>query len=99
MRTSMPTDKPEPLDDSIRRRMQLQRRRDTRLEVKIRRVLHRMGYRFRVDYRPDKSLRCRGDLVFTRLKVVVFVDGCFWHGQGVLLAADLHQGRGARTRS
>jgi DNA mismatch endonuclease, patch repair protein len=80
MRTSMPTKNPEPLDASIRRRMQLQRRRDTGLETKIRKALHRLGYRFRVDYRPDKSLRCRGDLVFTRLKVVVFVDGCFWHG-------------------
>lgn len=39
-----------------------------------------MGYRYRVDYRPEKSLRCRGDLVFTKRKVIVFVDGCFWHG-------------------
>jgi DNA mismatch endonuclease (patch repair protein) len=76
----MPTKNPEPLDDSIRRRMQMQRRRDTGIEIKVRKALHRVGYRFRVDYRPDKSLRCRGDLVFTRLKVVVFVDGCFWHG-------------------
>ena len=60
--------------------MQRQRRRDTVVEVRIRKSLHRAGFRFRVDYRPEKSLRCRGDLVFTRLKVVVFVDGCFWHG-------------------
>lgn len=60
--------------------MQQQRRRDTRLEVRIRKVLHRAGFRFRVDYRPEKSLRCRGDIVFTRWKVIIFVDGCFWHG-------------------
>lgn len=71
---------PEPLNDSIRRRMQSQRRRDTALERRIRTALHRNGLRFRVDYRPEMSLRCRGDLVFTRWKVIVFVDGCFWHG-------------------
>ncbi|MBZ4557571.1 very short patch repair endonuclease [Mycobacterium avium] len=71
---------PEPLDDSTRRRMRSQRRRDTALESRIRKSLHRSGFRFRVDHRPEKSLRCRGDIVFTRLKVIVFVDGCFWHG-------------------
>lgn len=60
--------------------MQRQRRRDTALEVRIRKAMHAAGFRFRVDYRPEKSLRCRGDIVFTRRKVVVFVDGCFWHG-------------------
>lgn len=76
----MPTETSKPLDDSIRRRMQLQRRRDTALEARVRKSLHHEGFRFRVDYRPEKSLRCRGDIVFTRWKVVVFVDGCFWHG-------------------
>lgn len=71
---------PEPLDNVVRRRMQRQRRRDTSLELNIRRRLHALGYRFRVDYRMASSLRCRGDVVFTRQKVVVFVDGCFWHG-------------------
>nr|WP_082993320.1 very short patch repair endonuclease [Mycobacterium sp. 1245111.1] len=76
----MPVKKPEPLDGSIRRRMQAQRRRDTEVEIGIRKALYRLGYRYRVDYRPEKSLRCRGDLVFTKRKVVVFIDGCFWHG-------------------
>jgi DNA mismatch endonuclease, patch repair protein len=71
---------PEPLDDVVRRRMQNQRRRDTAVELEIRRRLHALGYRFRVDFRPEPSLRVRGDLVFTRKRVVVFVDGCFWHG-------------------
>ena len=71
---------PGPLDDVVRRRMQNQRRRDTSLELGLRRRLHALGYRYRVDYRPTKALRCRGDVVFTRKKVVVFVDGCFWHG-------------------
>lgn len=71
---------PEPLSDDVRRRMQRQRRRDTSLEVAIRRRLHALGYRFRVDHRLEPSLRVRGDIVLTKRKVVVFVDGCFWHG-------------------
>lgn len=71
---------PEPLDDMTRRRMQRQRQKGTALEIALRKRLHSMGFRFRVDYRPDKSVRCRGDIVFTRRKTVVFVDGCFWHG-------------------
>lgn len=71
---------PEPLDDVVRRRMERQARRDTSVELGIRRRLHALGYRYRVDFRLEPSLRCRGDIVFTRRKVVAFVDGCFWHG-------------------
>lgn len=71
---------PEPLDDAVRRRMESQARRDTSVELALRRRLHALGYRYRVDHRPEVSLRCRGDIVFTRRRVVVFVDGCFWHG-------------------
>lgn len=38
-----------------------------------------MGLRYRVDRRPDPSIRRRADIVFTKAKVAVFVDGCFWH--------------------
>lgn len=71
---------PEPLDDVVRSRMERQARRDTLVEIAIRRRLHALGYRYRVDHRLERSLRCRGDIVFTRRRVVVFVDGCFWHG-------------------
>jgi len=71
---------PEPLDDVVRRRMQNQKRRDTKVEVEIRRRLHALGYRFRVDFRLVPTLRVRGDIVFTRRRIAVFVDGCFWHG-------------------
>ncbi|MED5801240.1 very short patch repair endonuclease [Gordonia sp. Z-3] len=71
---------PEPLDDAVRRRMQKQQRRDTSVELSVRRLLHAGGFRYRVDYRPSSTLRCRGDIVFTRARVVVFIDGCFWHG-------------------
>jgi DNA mismatch endonuclease (patch repair protein) len=58
------------------------RRRDTRLERAIRSELHRAGLRFRVDFpiRPDGGRLIRPDIVFTRHRVAVFVDGCFWHG-------------------
>ena len=71
---------PEPPNEVTRRRMRQQRRRDTSLEIGVRQALHNLGYRYRVDYRLEKTLRCRGDIVFTRRRVVVFVDGCFWHG-------------------
>lgn len=65
-----------------RRNMQANRRRDTSPELALRRVLHREGLRYRCDFRIDLpgAVRARPDVVFTRLKVAVFVDGCFWHG-------------------
>ena len=45
----------------------------------IRRLLHSMGLRYRVDVRPVKEVRRRADTVFGGAKVAVFVDGCFWH--------------------
>lgn len=59
--------------------MERQRRRDTRPELAIRAILWRRGLRYRVDYPPLQGVRRRADLVFTRAKVAVFVDGCFWH--------------------
>lgn len=54
------------------------RSRDTKPEMALRRELHRRGRRFFVD-RPVLPGRRRPDLVFPRARVVVFVDGCFWH--------------------
>jgi DNA mismatch endonuclease (patch repair protein) len=68
-----------PVDEAKRRAMSRQRRRDTGPELAVRQRLHALGYRYRVDHRPLPDLRARGDLVFTRARVVVFVDGCFWH--------------------
>jgi DNA mismatch endonuclease (patch repair protein) len=64
---------------AVRRRMQSTRRRDTPAELALRRALHAKGLRYRVDMAPLPGCRRRADLVFTRLKVAVFVDGCFWH--------------------
>ena len=59
--------------------MRSNRGRDTSPELALRRVLHAAGYRYRVDYPPGPDRRRRADIVFTRLRIVVFVDGCFWH--------------------
>jgi DNA mismatch endonuclease (patch repair protein) len=59
--------------------MQRQRRRDTAPELAVRKALHRMGLRYRVDQSVVRGIRRRADLVFGPAKVAVFVDGCFWH--------------------
>ena len=60
--------------------MQSIRRRDTAPEVALRSALHRAGLRFRVDKALLPGSRRRADIVFGPARVVVFVDGCFWHG-------------------
>ncbi|MER5621972.1 very short patch repair endonuclease [Streptosporangium sp. NPDC002544] len=54
--------------------------RDTKPELALRRAVHALGLRYRVCYRPLKSVRRTADLVFTKVKIAVFLDGCFWHG-------------------
>jgi DNA mismatch endonuclease, patch repair protein len=71
---------PEASSPDALRRMQRQRRRDTKPEMKLRRELHRLGMRYRVDRAIIPGVRRRTDVVFTRARVAVFVDGCFWHG-------------------
>jgi DNA mismatch endonuclease (patch repair protein) len=61
-------------------RMMRTGRRDTGAEHALRAALFRMGLRYRVDFAPLPGIRRRADVVFTRAKVAVFVDGCFWHG-------------------
>jgi DNA mismatch endonuclease (patch repair protein) len=52
------------------------RGRDTKPEIAVRRLAHRLGYRFRLHRR---DLPGTPDLVFPRRKKVIFVHGCFWH--------------------
>jgi DNA mismatch endonuclease, patch repair protein len=61
--------------------MKANRRTDTKPELALRHALHRLGYRYRKDYRLDldSGRRVRPDIVFTARKLAVFVDGCFWH--------------------
>jgi len=59
--------------------MQNTPQRDTPPELALRRELHRLGYRFRVDARLQGVTRSRPDIAFPTEKVAVYVDGCFWH--------------------
>ena len=56
------------------------RRADTTCEVAVRSALHGLGLRFRKDFAlVGAGRRVRPDVVFTRARVAVFIDGCFWH--------------------
>lgn len=72
-------DTPPPSSPAAQATMRANRSRDTGPELALRRALHGRGLRFRVDHAPVPGLRCRADVVFTRARVAVFVDGCFWH--------------------
>ena len=51
--------------------------KDTLPEVRVRKVLHRLGFRFRLH---QKDLPGKPDIVLPRWRTVIFVHGCFWHG-------------------
>ena len=57
-------------------RMSRVRHRDTIPEMVVRRLVHGLGYRYRLH---GKNLPGRPDLVFSRLRKAIFVHGCFWH--------------------
>jgi DNA mismatch endonuclease (patch repair protein) len=68
---------PDPPDAARSRVMRAVRSRDTGPELAVRRMLHSVGYRFRLDTR---DLPGRPDLAFRRRRKAIFVHGCFWHG-------------------
>lgn len=74
----MSTAKPSSPDVSAR--MSRQASRDTAPEVAVRKLLHASGYRYRLNERVPHMSRRTIDIAFTRAKVAVFLDGCFWHG-------------------
>lgn len=80
MRSRLRTaNRPKASSPSVRRRMQATAQRDTPCELALRSAVHRLGLRFRVD-RALPGTRRRADLTFVSARIVVFVDGCFWHG-------------------
>jgi DNA mismatch endonuclease, patch repair protein len=52
------------------------RGKDTEPEKRVRSLLHRLGYRFRLH---ERNLPGRPDIVLRRFRTVIFVHGCFWH--------------------
>ena len=53
------------------------RGKDTKLELRVRRALHRAGFRYRLHVR---KLPGSPDIVLPKHKAVIFINGCFWHG-------------------
>lgn len=67
---------PTPTSKAASAVMRANRGRDTKPELTIRRLLFAHGYRFRVHL---KTLPGNPDIVFTKRKKAIFVNGCFWH--------------------
>ena len=59
------------------RTMRAVKGKDTGTEMTVRRIVHRMGFRYRLH---RKDLPGKPDLVFGPRRKVIFVHGCFWHG-------------------
>lgn len=66
------------------------RGKNTKPEIIVRRLLHSLGYRFRLH---GKDLAGRPDIVLPKWRTVIFVNGCYWHGHG-----DCHLFRVPKTR-
>lgn len=60
--------------------MSVLRRRDTKPEMLLRRELHGRGLRYRVQVKVPGNRRRTIDIAFTRVRLAVYMDGCFWHG-------------------
>lgn len=55
------------------------RGKNTRPEIAVRSLLHRLGYRFTVNGPKNRALSGRPDIVLPKFRTVVFVHGCYWH--------------------
>lgn len=71
--------RPWKADPATTMRMRRQKQRDTTPELRLRRALHGLGLRYRLQVRPEADLRTRLDVVFSTAKVAVDIRGCFWH--------------------
>ncbi|MFD9906755.1 very short patch repair endonuclease [Streptomyces sp. NPDC059063] len=60
--------------------MSRQASRDTAQEMAVRRLLHSRGLRYRVHVPVAGMPRRTMDITFGKLRIAVFLDGCFWHG-------------------
>ncbi|WP_433221953.1 very short patch repair endonuclease [Microtetraspora malaysiensis] len=65
---------------AVRTVMKANRSRDTKPELALRSATHGLGLRYRVNTPPVQGLRRSADLVFTKARIAVFSDGCYWHG-------------------
>lgn len=76
IRSSYPT----PANNLVSKRMIANPRTNTRPERRVRSAMHKAGLRFRVNHPLRvQGLLVRPDIVFPRVRLAVFIDGCFWH--------------------
>lgn len=73
MANDLPGDRPSEARSAIMRAVP---RKDSKPEIVVRRMLHQLGYRFRLHRR---DLPGTPDIVLPRHRVAIFVHGCFWH--------------------
>jgi DNA mismatch endonuclease, patch repair protein len=74
------SDYPWPASALVSARMKRNPKFNTGVELRLRSELHRRGLRFRAHLAiPISGSKVRPDIVFTRQRLAVFVDGCFWH--------------------
>lgn len=77
---SRPLSYPEPSTAAATKVMRANRKTDTKPELFLRSELHRRGLRFRKHFaHAIDGRRIVVDIVFPRIRLAVFVDGCFWH--------------------
>ena len=74
------------LSEQRSRTMRAVKGRNTKPELAVRRLLHRMGYRYRLH---RKDLPGKPDIVFGPRCKVIFVHGCFWHGHSCMRGSRL----------
>lgn len=67
------------VDPSVSRRFSAQRTSRTTPEMQLRTRLHTRGLRYRTEFSVPGLPRRRVDIAFTRVRLAVLVDGCFWH--------------------
>ena len=78
-------------DEQTRKRMRSVRTADTSTEIIVRKLIHALGFRFRLH---NKNLPGNPDIVLARYRTVVMVHGCFWHGH-----RECHKGRQTPSRN
>lgn len=69
------------------RNMRLIRSKNTRPEIDLRKLLYSLGYRYRLHV---KGLPGKPDMVFTKRKIALFVNGCFWHSHDASKCSKRH---------